>query len=121
MRVNRPCHRAIALMRRLLPGVMFSLVEHKGSWAFVGPQWELLDPVSGLIWALMSPVIAPEPTGGALLLSVCDTTEGRIGKEAVDAIRIPRARTAKETARELATAYYELAQAVELSGIEALV
>ena len=108
-------------MRGLLPGVRFSLVEHKGSWAFVGPQWELLDPVSGLIWALMSPVIAPEPTGGALLLSVCDTTEGRIGKEAVDAIRIPRARSAKETARDLTAAYYELAQAVELSGIESLV
>ena len=121
MRVNRPCHRAIGMMRRLLPGVRFSLVKHNGLWAFVGPHWELLDPASGLIWALMSPVIAPEPAGRALLLSVCDTTEGRIGKEAVDAIRIPRARTAKETARELATAYYELAQAVELSGIEALV
>lgn len=108
-------------MRELLPGVKFRLVQFDGSWAFVGPAWELLDPVSGLISALMSPVISPEVGGTALLFSVCETSQGHVGKPALDALRIPRARTARETAWLLTDAYCELAQAVELSGIDAMV
>jgi hypothetical protein len=73
-----------------------------------------------LVLAYMSPVITPVPGERSLLLSVCDTSWDDIGRVALEPLRIPMGRTAKETAQRLATAYCELALGVELSGLEAM-